>query len=301
MQSPKKGRDRTLKVLAISSTGKWVAGGASDGTIRIWKLDDAPPLVKTLETGGPLNDLRFSEPADSLAVANRDITLIALQAGGARRRVVRDDHSNYGTVRFSADGQSLLTINGKGEILTVDVATGAAQLRYCCSSIWGEVDFAPDGNRLIWAGHWPGLWDLREGALVGRLTETRQSMTFGPIAWDTDGTVFLGSQDGRVYQWDWATRRLVRTSPAQSSYVHSIAVVGNTGWIASAAESGPIWLWNPKSGASRTVPAVRTTSNLVFDPSRNSTAFANSSGIIEFWNLVEGHRLSTVDRLQSEN
>jgi WD40 repeat protein len=294
VQSPPKEKNPSVRVLAVSSTGKWTAGGTSDGTIRIWNLKDAPPTSKTLESTGKLNDLRFSGADKYLAVANQDITLVSLQSGDAQR-AVRDDHANYGVVRFSADERSLLTVNGKGAIIAIDLTTGAVRPGHCCTSIWGEVDFTPDGSRVVWAGHWPGLWDLRSGTLAGRLTEGRQFMTFGPIAWDAGGTVFMGSQDGRVYQWDLETRKLLRTSPPQPGYVHSIAVLGNGGWIAYAGESGPVHLWHPQTGASRTVQAARTTSNLVFDGSRNRAALGTASGTVEFWDLVEGRVLNTLD------
>jgi WD40 repeat protein len=287
-------RNQTITVVALGSTGKWAAGGTSDGTIRIWDLTDARATGKVLAVTGKLNDLRFSVADEYLAVANQDITLFPLQAG-AVQRVIRDDHANYGAVRFSADGRSLLTINGKGAVSTIDLTAGVVQPGHCCTSVWGDVDFTPDGKQVVWAGHWPGLWNLRSGTLTSRLTESRQFMAFGPIAWDAGGTVFMGSQDGRVYQWDLETRRLVRTSPAKPGYVHSITAVGDTGWIAFSEASGPVHLWQPETGASRTVPRARTTSNLVFDASRKRTALGTVTGTIEFWDLVEGRLLNTLD------
>jgi WD40 repeat protein len=294
MRLPPKKKNLSIRVLALASTGNWAAGGTTDGTIRIWNLKDGRATNNTLGSAGELNDLRFS-PADKyLAVANRNITLVSLQTPDAQR-VVRDDHANYGTVRFRADGRSLLTVNGKGAVLTIDLTTGTIRPGHCCTSIWGEVDYTPNGSRVVWAGHWPGLWDLGSGSLVGRLTESRQIMTFGPIAWGAGGTVFMGSQDGRVYQWDVEARKLLRTSPQQPGYVRSIAVLGNSGWIAHAAENGPVHLWHPETGTSRIVTAARTTSNLVFDESRNTTAFGTASGMVEFWDLVGGRVLNTLD------
>jgi WD40 repeat protein len=291
---PPKKKNLSIKVLALASTGNWAAGGTADGTIRIWNLKDGRATNTALGFTGELNDLRFSAADKYLAVANRNITLVSLQTPD-EQRVVRDDQANYGTVRFSANGRSILTVNGKGAVLTIDLTPGTILPGHCCTSIWGEVDFTPEGSRVVWAGHWPGLWDLRSGTLVGRFTESRQFMTFGPITWGVGGTVFMGSQDGRVYQWDAEARKLLRTSPPQFGYVHSIAVLGNSGWIAYAAENGPVHLWHPETGASRIATAARTTSNLVFDESRSRTALGTASGTVEFWDLVEGRILNTLD------
>ena len=102
--------------------------------------------------------------------------------------VVRNDHANYGAVRFSSDGRSLLTINGVGAILTIDLATGSCPARpllqlNLATSISLQMAIASSG-----LGTGPGFSDLRSGALAGRLTENRQVMTFWPdrfgCGWD---------------------------------------------------------------------------------------------------------------------
>ena len=270
-----------------------MAGGTSKGSIHVWDLQKATSLGKTVESTGNLNDLRFSRDGEYLAIANKNILLVPLSSEG-EPRVVRADQANYGSVRFSSDGRSLLTINGQGTVMLIDVATGLVSPGYCCTSIWGDVDFSPDETRVLWAGHWPGIWDLRSGALIGRLTDARRFMTFGPIANDPEHELsYMGSQDGRVYEWNLKTRKLLGKSPPQSGYVYTVAVLGASGWVAYAAEGGPVHLWYPGSGANRIVQAARTTSNLVFDESRNQTALGTESGHVEFWDLIAGRLLST--------
>jgi hypothetical protein len=75
--------------------------------------------------------------------------------------------------------------------------------------------------------------------------------------------------------------------------VYTIAVLGTSGWVAYAAEGGPVHLWHPSTGAIRIVQAARTTSNLVFDESRYRTALGTESGQVEFWDLVAAQLLTT--------
>ena len=292
--SPHREPSPRLSVLALSSTGRWLAGGTPEGNIRIWDLQAATPPNQAVESTGNLNDLRFSKNDEYLAVANKNITLLPRSSGG-EPHIVRADQANYGSVRFSIDGRSLLTINGKGAVMTIDLTTGATRPSYCCTSIWGEVEFSPDGTQVLWAGHWPGVWDLRSSVLAGRLTKAREFMTFGPIAIDHTGqTIFMGSQDGRVYQWNLGMHNLLRKSQPQSGYVHTIAVLGQSGWVAYAAEGGAVHLWHPETGATRIIEGAHSTSNLVFDESRKRTALGTERGNVEFWDLIEGRLLSTL-------
>jgi len=139
----------------------------------------------------------------------------------------------YGTVRFSGNGKSILSINGVGEIAVLDVANGRPTFKVCCSTIYGEVSFANGDSRIVAPGHWPSIWDRESGALRNRLTATRESMTYGPIEFDRNRTSdYMGSQDGRVHEWDLRTGMRRGTSAALSGYVTTIAVLGNSGWQA---------------------------------------------------------------------
>ena len=268
-----------------------MAAGTAEGAIRIWDLKERNRSLRFKSSPGTLNDLRFTADEQLLAIANRNLTLVHVEGMKSKIEIFADE-SNYGSVRFSPDGKFILTINGKGAILIVDRIAKSITKKHCCSTIWGDVDFGLDGRLAIWAGHWPGVLDLHSGRLLGRLTAAPEVMTFGPVLIDRSmNCIFMGSQDGRVYQWDLGTRKLLRTSPAQAGYVRTISPIGGSGYIAYAADSGPVKLWNPESGNSRTVPAALTTSNLIFDETRNLMAFGTAKGEVEFWDLLSGRMI----------
>ncbi len=293
-RSPGSSVPKNIVALAVSASGQWLASGTGSGRILIWDLDRRRAVREVQRLSGTLNALQFDPAGEYLVVSDRNITLVPVSNPG-RTRTIRDDGANYGTVRFSSDGRTLLTINGQGVILAIPVGTGGAQAQVCCSTIYGEVAFSPDDAFAIVAGHWPAIWDLRTGQLAGRLTEARKFMAFGPIAMDARrGLLYLGSQDGRVHVWDLLRREYLRASLPQQGYVSTIALLGATGWIAYAAQGEPVRLWNLEKGESRVVPAARSSSNLVFDAARHRTALGTNSGSVEFWDLVEGRILGTL-------
>ncbi|MBM3765156.1 MAG: hypothetical protein FJW32_07165 [Acidobacteria bacterium] len=238
-----------------------------------------------------MNDLRFSDDG-GLAIADRNIRLSKLD--GSPPALVRNDDANYGSVRFEPGGRRLLTIDGKGTVLTVDLDTRHASRVYCCSSIWGDVEFIDQGRQAAWAGHWPAIWDLAAGRLIGRLTAQRETMTFGPIATDPAGEfLFMGSQDGRVYRWSVASRQLLSKSNPLTNYVMTISVLGASGWVAYASRPGAVHLWNPQAGLHRIVPAARASSNIVFSSRRGLAAFGTEAGTLEFWDLIRERLVET--------
>ena len=272
--------DRRISNVALSGTGAWIAAGAAQGPVRIsngrpgtagWFI----PLRR-----GPLNDLQFSPDERLLAVAGKDLVLYPLKQPAAPRRL-RSDGRNYGTVRFSRDGETVLVVTGAGTIELLDARSAATRLTIRCSTVYGEVAFTPDGRSIAHAGHWPGLWDSHSGQLVARLTKDRQFHAFGPIAFVGQvpdlPAILMGSQDGRVYCWDLTTRQLTALSPAHAEYVNTIAV-SSTGLVAYAGFGGPVRLWNPRSGEERPLTAAHPTSNLVLGPDGASIMFGTADG-----------------------
>ena len=56
----------------------------------------------------------------------------------------------------------------------------------------------------------------RQLYLAQRATASAQTARFG--------TNTMGSQDGRVYEWDFSSMQMVAKSPAQAGYVDGIAI-----------------------------------------------------------------------------
>jgi len=290
-------RDRTIERrvsnVALSSTGKWLAAGTSEGKITVWDRTSGVAARQIDFPHGSLNDLQFSPDEHLLAIASKDLGIYAPEQSAAPW-LVRSDAQNYGTVRFSRDGKNLLVVTGTGVIETIDAHSGATRLTICCSSVYGEVSFTPDEQAIANAGHWPSLWDAGSGHLVAQFTSDRQISTFRPIAFDANrGTILMGSQDGRVYGWDLKTRHLIAKSAPQSEYVDTLTVSG-TGWVIYAGFGSMVRLWSPETGQQRSLPTARPTSNLVLGPDGTSIFFGTAHGELESWDTRTGLRLTAM-------
>jgi len=284
---------RRVSNVALSSSGRWLAAGTTHGNITIWDQShpDAPKQIAF--THGSLNDLHFSPDEHVLAIASEDLGLYSPSEATAPR-LLRSDRANYGSARFSPDGESLLVITGRGVIQKIERHSGVVRLNVCCSSIYGEAVFTPDGNEIANAGHWPRLWEAVSGRLITQLTDDREIATFRPIAFDgLRGAMLMGSQDGRVYAWDLETRRRIAVSPPQPSYVDTLAVSIN-GWVIFAGFGRDVQLWNPDTGQQRAMPNARPTSNLVLGSDDTSIVFGTGNGCLEWWDLKTVRRLRSI-------
>jgi WD40 repeat protein len=285
--------ERRISNIALSRKARWLAEGTSHGNITVWDRSKGNASRQINFHHGSLNDLQFSPDETLLAIAGTDLGLYNLDKSAAIR-LLRSDERNYGTVRFGGDGETLLVVTGRAVIESIDVQSGTTRLKLCCSSIYGEATYTPDGYAIASAGHWPSIWDVRSGQLVGHLTTNRQFYTFRPIAFDdAHGTILMGSQDGRVYIWGLTTKRLVAVSPAQSDYVDALAVSAD-GLVVYASFGKALRLWNPQTGQQRSLPSALPTSNLILGPDGTSIIFGTAEGRIEHWDTRTGQRLSEI-------
>jgi WD40 repeat protein len=285
--------DRAITYVAVSHSGRWLAAGTGSGVIMICDRDKFGSCRTVTGEGGVLNDLRFSPDDRFLAIANEGIQFLAIDQS-EHSFALRSDRRNYGTVRFNNTGTELLTITGQSEIQVLNLPSRATVSTICCSSVYGEVAFSPDGALIFNAGHWPRVWD-KYGHLLRCLTADRQYPTFGPIAIDRERRfIFMGSQDGRVYVWDLQHYNLLTRSDPHDEYVHTIAIVPKTDReIAYAGFGTVVRLWNPETGKESELPDLRPTSNIIVLTDGYSLLFGTSRGTIEVWNIRGTPRRTT--------
>jgi WD40 repeat protein len=280
---------RAIACVAVSRSGRLVAAGTHAGAITICDRSRSGSCRTVRVEDGVLNDLQFSPDERLLAVADENLRLLPMDPSEVSV-VIRLDGQNYGTVRFSKAGTELLTITGRDEIQVIDLRSRASIVTICCSSIYGEVAFSPNGDLIFNAGHWPGAWD-KHGHLLRRLTGDREEPTFGPIAIDEEmQTVFMGSQDGRVYAWSLQNYALLKRSDSGNEYVNTIAILKSIRKVAYCGFGKTLKLWDLDNGTVSNLAELRPSSNLSALSDGRSVLFGTANGTLETWDLGDTPR-----------
>ena len=215
---------RSPAVPAFLPGGRRLATGGSDGTVTVW---DVP--TRTI-----VQRLRYAEPVMSVAVSP-DGTLLAVQrqSPGApdahvEVRVLRTGRTIYThTTRFGAGG---LAFTGDGRVLVTSE---------CC--VGGA---AVSG------------WDARSGALRFRRAVTRTVIRPSRIS-PRDGTLAVGTEDGRVLWWDARTGRSLRPpTKVTSSEVYQLAFSPDGRLLAVSSDSVVLWDVDTRKPVGSGFPAV---------------------------------------------
>ncbi len=188
--------NRSACAVDISSDGKWIAAGYTNGTVNVWDLQ-TEQLIKTLET--PLfqmNYLKFSPNNAYMVVGGRDKQM-------------------YG--RYGEKGYIMWEVSSwqrKGEVLRGHVE---------------NIAFSPDGKLCARANHTRPLfgsgvqlWDIHSGAPITSIGRGARSFSnrsvYTPlqtrdVAFSQDGHLLAtGSEDGVIRVWELTPQQLEGTT-----------------------------------------------------------------------------------------
>lgn len=121
-----KGHDNVINSLDFTHSGKYLASGSDDGTIKIWKIEESNniPIVTTLTAGARVTGVSFNSKTQSLAVASdqRNVLvydLIKLDAGVKKYtpRELKKHKDIVNKVAYSADGSFIASSSINNELI----------------------------------------------------------------------------------------------------------------------------------------------------------------------------------------
>ena len=215
-ETPLNGHFSGISALALSKDEKFMASGASDGTVIIWDVDKRQKISGPFKAHtGRISSLAFSVDGKTLASASSDENVITLW-----------DISD--PLNPQQIGEPLLKHN--------NVITSIA--------------FSPDGKTFV-SGSYDSsfiLWDLTTREPIGD-SGTEHRDWVNNIAFISNGTILASaSDDYRVVLWDVkdpAKPKMISELPNENgSYIRAMAISPDEKTLASGDLGGSIILWD---------------------------------------------------------
>ena len=253
---------------ALSATGKLVATGSWDHSIKIWDAATGNAIQKVEDAhDSPLNSVAFAPASDThLLTASDDRTAAEwdLGAPGQPITVFSGHQGRVEHAAYSADGKRVVTASSDRTARIWDRQTGR-ELLTLSGHDWGLMccEFSADGSRIVTGGedNRAVVWDAATGAQQQVLLGHTAPVT--SVAFSPDGLrVLTGSQDGAAKLWDAITGKEILTLDGHDREVTSVVFSPDGQQALTAGRDGAaiLWLaepWQSETEANKAATAAR--------------------------------------------
>jgi WD40 repeat protein len=235
-------------LVAFSPAGKTLAGGLSDGTVRVWQADTGKLLCEL--TGVPeagVSAVAYSGDGTRLAAAGGDTVCVWDLPSGRPVTTLRGDLAEVNALALSPDGRRAVTGSGQTTLLLWDLADGTARTLSKTpgyGNFPGQVLFSPDGRQIA---------------------------------------AFTGVDFVTVF--DAATGEQRFTLSGHTGMVRQIAISPDCKRLASASEDRTVRVWNLSTGREllRLETPAGTPARLAFTSDGRSLTAVAADGSVVVW------------------
>ena len=241
-----RGSGSAVRVVASSADGRFVAAGAEDGIVRVWRFGttgDPAALVLPGHTG----------PVRALAFAHKDARLVSASADGTARVWNPDGGAEVVVLRgglrarFVADDARLVTVSEKGRVRVFTMPHAQGTRPTLETQAFGATRAAVihrDGKRVALGG-------VDGTTRVVDLTAQGSSLVLrgheGPVralAFSDDGAHLATAAEDRTARW-WRTDKVATplVLRGHTAVIRSVAVSPDGRRVVTAAEDHGARLW----------------------------------------------------------
>ncbi len=298
--------DEVLSV-SYSPDGETIASGSDDGTVRMWDANTGELRITILDHRPmELYSVTFSPDGKTLTCGGENEVQWWDLQNSKQINTTFVRQSDVHSIKFSRDGNMLVTRDSSNKARLWDVATGrflgsfrGDDAKFSFSSI----AISPDGCMLATGtrDNKVCIWEICKGQLylIGDCLMTFNEHTdeVNSVAFSPDGRKLAsGSNDKTIMIWDVDSQTLLTTLTGHEKEVNNVVFSSDGNTVVSGSADGTIRFWDVATGE-LTCPSISdagVVTHLACSPDGRLLAnISENEKVVHIWDAHTGELLQT--------
>ena len=285
-----KGHVSSVNALAIDDAGTRLVSGSSDGTLRIWELDNTTEMQSVALQLGAINAIAWLPDSSGVVAASRTGSLAIWQLEEPQARVFSISSSSINALAITKNGEQIYCGCADGVVVVFDSSLCVVRSETLAHpGGQGNINalaLADEDATLLSGASDGALKKWRIGSELEHLSTGKHNGWVLSLLYEAKGrTVLSGSDDGIMCRWRLAPLTEVDRYRIPGGGVHS------SGWMAAdpsfltGGEDGVLRVWDGESGMQTAYIAGHDTEVLDIATHDDVTISADAYGAIKRWDL----------------
>jgi WD40 repeat protein/transcriptional regulator with XRE-family HTH domain len=293
------GHTDEIRAIAFDPTGRLLASGSEDQTIRLWDTGTGVCLAVLVGHTDWIRSIAFSPDGHLLASCSEDQTVRLWNVEtGTCCQILHGHTKRVRSIAYSPQGNLLASGGDDNTICLWDTQTWqCSTIQQAHSNYVRMLTFHPSGGILASGSEDTTirLWHMPTGTYLTTLHGHTQRIS--ALTFTAEGALLAsGSYDLTIRLWDIQQQTCLRTLYGHENRIWSLASVPGKNMLVSAAEDQTLRMWDISSGAC--IHTLQGYTSLIkaiaYSPDGRIIADATEELIIHLWDIESGRKLHTM-------